>query len=102
MDRLPSNPAFFRVFAPKRDVGTLQPLRQNIDWLRMLPQGTKLAEANSDALDAAITRLVQVCAASQAADSGDSGWSEAFVRACDDLQVKCSHPAPCPFCLFAA
>lgn len=87
MDRLPSHQAFFQVFSAKRDEGTLQPLRNDINWLSMLPQGAELAQSDSDALDAAITRLVRACAASQAPPAGNLEWMSAFVSACDDLQV---------------
>jgi hypothetical protein len=87
MDRLPSHQAFFRFFSPKRDEGTMQPLRNDINWLLMLPHGAELAQSDSDALDSAVTRLVRSCSASHAAPAGDLDWMAAFIGACDDLQV---------------
>jgi hypothetical protein len=87
MDRLPSHQAFFQIFSAKRDEGTLQPLRNDINWLLMLPQGAELAQSDSDALDAAITRLVRACAESQSATAENLDWTLSFISACDDLQV---------------
>jgi hypothetical protein len=87
MERLPSHQAFFNIFSSKREEGTLQTLRNDINWLLLLPQGADLAQSDCDALDAAITRLVLACAASQSAAPANLDWMTAFISACDDLQV---------------
>ena len=104
MDRLPAHPAFFQFFSPKREEGTLQQLRNDINWLRYLPQGGgDLTADHSDALDAAITRLCHACAASQTAPDAHLEWMTAFVSACDDLQViPPPSPLPCITSLFSS